>query len=230
MGGGREPRRRSCALLVEAGADVNARSTVLEAPVLEFPRSGGPNSPFPRGGWTALMFAAREGSIDAARALAGAGADLNAVALPQTDVPLKPEELDGRDRGRRHDGAGLRHHQLALRSGGDAAREGRRSERADLAGMAALYAAVDMNSLQWAQGRPAPIFTDTLDAVDLVKLLLAEGRQPERAAEARAAQAPPRRRHDAQLRRGRDAADARRAHQRRRRDEAAARRAAPIRS
>ena len=39
----------------------------------------------------------------------------------------------------------------------------------DLAGEAALYAAVDMNSLQWTQGRPAPIFKDTLDAVDLVE-------------------------------------------------------------
>src|SRR5438876_996954 len=38
--------------LVEAGAEINARSTVLEPPVLEFPRSGGPNAPFPRGGWT----------------------------------------------------------------------------------------------------------------------------------------------------------------------------------
>ena len=29
----------------------------------------------------------------------------------------------------------------------------------DLAGMGPLYAAVDMNSLQWVQGRPAPILT-----------------------------------------------------------------------
>ena len=51
-------------VLAESGADINARSTVIEAPVLEFPRSGGPNSPFPRGGWTALMFAAREGATE----------------------------------------------------------------------------------------------------------------------------------------------------------------------
>ena len=37
---------------------------------------------------------------------------------------------------------------------------------------AALYAAVDMNSLQWVQGRPAPILTDTLDGVGLVRQLL----------------------------------------------------------
>ena len=85
----------------------------------------------------------------------------------------------------------------------------------DGAGMGALYAAVDMNSLQWVQGRPAPILSDTLDGVDLVKLLLAEGRESERAPERQAAEASPRRRLDAELRRGHDAADARGANQRR---------------
>src|SRR3954465_14671964 len=80
--------------LAAAGADVNARSTTLTPPVLEFPRSGGPNSPFPRGGWTPLMYAARQGAIDAARALVDLKADQDAVALPQTDVPLKPEDLE----------------------------------------------------------------------------------------------------------------------------------------
>src|SRR5688500_2159780 len=85
--------------LAKAGADVNARSTLLEAPVLEFPRSGGPNSPLPRGGWTSLMFAAREGAIDAARTLAELGANLNVVALPQTDIPLKADELKTAEQG-----------------------------------------------------------------------------------------------------------------------------------
>src|SRR6185503_5130959 len=86
-------------VLAESGADINAKSTVIDAPVLEFPRSGGPNSPFPRGGWTALMFAARQGALDAARALADLGANLNLAALPQTDVPLKPEEMRSADNG-----------------------------------------------------------------------------------------------------------------------------------
>jgi ankyrin repeat protein len=86
-------------VLAESGADINARSTVIDAPVLEFPRSGGPNSPFPRGGWTALMFAAREGATDAARTLAELGADLNVAALPQTDIPLKPEEFKTAEQG-----------------------------------------------------------------------------------------------------------------------------------
>ena len=49
---------------------------------------------------------------------------------------------------------------------------------ADTSGMAALYAAVDMNTLQWVQGRPAPIWTDTLEGAGLVKILLAHGADP----------------------------------------------------
>jgi ankyrin repeat protein len=181
-------------LLAEAGADVKARSTVLDAPVLEFPRSGGPNSPFPRGGWTALMFAAREGAIDAAAALADLGADLNAAALPQTDVPMKPEEIAAATANNVGTTALVfaiinSHYDLAallLDKGAD-------PNVADLAGTAALYAAVDMNSLQWVQGRPAPILTDRLDAVDLVERLLAKGANPN----ARLKRPPLKRHHDA---------------------------------
>lgn len=181
-------------VLAEAGADLNARSTLMAAPVLEFPRSGGPNSPFPRGGWTPLMYAARQGAIDAARALADLGADLNATALPQTDVPLTPEEMQAA----LQKGVGTTalvfaiinsHYDLAaalLERGAD-------PNVADLTGMAALYAAVDMNSLQWVQGRPAPILTDRLDAVDLVKVLLAKGANPN----ARLSRGPLKRHHDA---------------------------------
>jgi ankyrin repeat protein len=181
-------------VLAEAGADLNARSTVLEAPVLEFPRSGGPNSPLPRGGWTALMFAARDGSIDAARTLADLGADLNATALPQTDVPLKPEEIAAQQAKNIGTSALVFsiinvHYDLAamlLEKGAD-------PNVVDGAGMGALYAAVDMNSLQWVQGRPAPILTDKLDGVDLVKRLLAKGANPN----ARLTGRPLKRHHDA---------------------------------
>ena len=179
--------------LVAGGARVDERSTTINAPVLEFPRSGGPNSPFPRGGWTALMHAARRGAIDAARALAESGADLNLVALPQTDVPLKPEEFAMVDKGIGTSALVFAiinvHYDLAamlLEKGAD-------PNIADMAGEAALYAAVDMNSLQWVQGRPAPILTDKLDAADLVKLLLAKGANPN----ARLKTRPLKRHHDA---------------------------------
>ena len=113
--------------LVAAGADRNARSDVQDAPVLEFPRSGGPNAPFPRGGWTPLMYAARDGAIDAARALAELGANLDLTAVPETDIDVKG--LTAAAAGCRHDGIGVRDHQCALRSRRHAAREGRGSER-----------------------------------------------------------------------------------------------------
>lgn len=179
--------------LLDAGAEADARSTVLDAPTLEFPRSGGPNSPFPRGGWTALMFAARDGALDAARVLAGAGATLNLVALPQTDFPLKGADASSADRGVGTTALVFAiinsHYDLAamlLEQGAD-------PNVADLSGEAALYAAVDMNSLQWVQGRPAPILRDTLDAVDLVTLLLKKGANPN----AKLGRTPLKRHHDA---------------------------------
>ena len=181
-------------VLAEAGADLNARSTLLDAPVLEFPRSGGPNSPLPRGGWTALMFAARDGATDAARALADLGADLNATALPQTDVPLKPEEIAAAQAKNIGTSALVYaiinvHYDLAavlLDKGAD-------PNVVDGAGMGALYAAVDMSSLQWVQGRPAPILSDQMDGADLVKRLLAKGANPN----ARLSGKPLKRHHDA---------------------------------
>jgi ankyrin repeat protein len=180
-------------VLAESGADINARSTTLDAPVLEFPRSGGPNSPFPRGGWTALMFAAREGAIDAARTLAELGANLDVAALPQTDIPLKPEEFKSADQGIGTTALVYAiinsHYDLAA----VLIEKGANPNVVDVAGEGALYAAVDMNTLQWVQGRPAPILTDAIDAVDVVKLLLDKGADPN----ARLKRAPLKRHHDA---------------------------------
>jgi len=49
---------------------------------------------------------------------------------------------------------------------------------ADASGMAPLYAAVDMHTLGWMQGRPAPKPSGELDSVDIVKALLARGANP----------------------------------------------------
>lgn len=165
--------------LVKLGAKVDARSRVVAAPELEFPKSGGPNMPFARGGWTALMHAAREGAIDAARVLLELGADPNQVALPQTtDVMLTDEIKQGIDR--QIGTTALvyaiinAHFDLAamlLESGAD-------PNIADHTGMAGLYAAVEWNTLQWVQSRPAPIWRDRLDGVALIERLLAHGADP----------------------------------------------------
>ena len=59
--------------------------------------------------------------------------------------------------------------------------------------MGPLYAAVDMNSLQWVQGRPAPILTDTLDGAGMVRQLLQHKADPNARLKAR----PLKRHHDA---------------------------------
>ena len=51
----------------------------------------------------------------------------------------------------------------------------------DIAGTGALYAAVDMNSMQWIQGRPQPILSDSIDGSELVRILLQKGAVPMRA-------------------------------------------------
>jgi ankyrin repeat protein len=139
------------------------------------------------------MYAARQGAIEGARALADLGANLNLVALPQTDVPLKPEELNSADRGVGTSALVFAiinvHYDLAamlIEKGAD-------PNVLDLAGMGALYAAVDMNSLQWVQGRPAPILTDRFDGVDVVRQLLQKGADPN----ARLRTRPLKRHHDA---------------------------------
>jgi ankyrin repeat protein len=179
--------------LAAAGGEVNARSTVLDTPVLEFPRSGGPNSPFPRGGWTPLMFAARQGSTEAALALVEAGANINTVALPETDITLKADELTSADRGIGTSALVFAiinaHYDLAVKL----LEKGANPNVVDLAGMGALYAAVDMNSMQWIQGHPQPILTDSIDGSELVRILLTKGADPN----ARLKRNPLKRHHDA---------------------------------
>lgn len=146
--------------LIEAGAEINTRSRVLDTPKLKFPRSGGPNTPFPVGGWTPLMYAARQGALGTAQVLVEVGADLN-VQDPDGTTALVLAIINA-------------HYDLAALL----VEKGANPNLADDTGMAALFAAVDMHTVQWTFGRPAPFLTDTRDAADLVKLLLEHGANP----------------------------------------------------
>ena len=106
------------------------------------------------------MYAAREGSLEAAARLGRS---------------RRRPESDGSGR---HDGAGSRHHQRPLRHGGMLAGKGADPNIGDTAGMAALYAAVDMNTLAEIYGRPARKSTDQLSALGLMKKLLDHGANP----------------------------------------------------
>jgi ankyrin repeat protein len=146
--------------LMDAGADVEARSTRTNFPTLEWGVGGMSTTVLPRGYWTSLMFAAQQGSLAAMRVLADGGADLNQVD-PDGTTALVLAIINAH-----YDVAAL-----MLERGAD-------PNVADVAGMAALYAAVDMNTLPFMHNRPPSKPTGNLSAVDLIKLLLAHGADP----------------------------------------------------
>lgn len=143
-------------MLAARGANVNARSSRFE---FERRRSG--QSILSLGYWTPLMYAARQGAREAARALLEAGADPN-LTDPDGTTALVIAIINA-------------HYDVAavlLQLGAD-------PNIADIeARMAALYAAVDMNTLAIGHGRPNPKPSTSITALDLIRLLLAHGADP----------------------------------------------------
>jgi ankyrin repeat protein len=146
-------------MLVEHGAELDARSKLLE---YEKDRFGleGVLTILPRGHWTALMYAARQGAVDAARVLGDAGADVN-LTDPEGTTALVRAIVNGH-----YDVAGV-----LLEHGAD-------PNIADATGMGALYAVAEMETLGEIYGRPARKFSDKLDALGLVNMLLSSGADP----------------------------------------------------
>jgi ankyrin repeat protein len=147
-------------VLVESGADINARSHTLTYPQFKWVVSGMVSTSLPRGGWTPLMYAARQNATHAVRALADLRADLN-LRDPEGATALVIAIINA-------------HFDVAamlLEKGAD-------PNIADETGMAALYAAVDMHTLGPMLSRPVPKLVDKLDAADLVKILLSHGANP----------------------------------------------------
>jgi ankyrin repeat protein len=114
----------------------------------------------PRGGWSAAMFAAREGAVGAVRSLADAGANLNLVD-PEGTSALVIAVING-------------HYDVVaalLEKGAD-------PNVADIKGMTPLYAAVDMHTLPTTFGRPDPPLPVIEGSIDAIKALLAAGADP----------------------------------------------------
>jgi ankyrin repeat protein len=148
-------------LLVSRGASVNDRSRETAYPRLRF-GDGIVARPtvLPRGGWTPLMYAARQNAIAAARALADAGADLD-LRDPDGTTALVFAIVN----------AHFDLAQVLVEKGAD-------PDVADERGMAALYAAVDMSTLDETVGRPNPKPHARIDAAGLVAALLKHGADP----------------------------------------------------
>ena len=118
----------------------------------------------PKGGWTAVMYAARQGAGEAVAALADAGADLNATD-PDGATPLALAVINGH----------ARVAALLLARGAD-------PNIADRTGMTPLYAAVDLHTMQLGFGRPDPPPATIAGSVEMVKALLAHGAESQRPA------------------------------------------------
>ena len=143
-------------VLVEHGADINSRSRLLDVPRR---RSG--QSILPLGSWTPLMYAARQGSLEAVETLATLGADLN-LTDPDGATALVLAIIN----------ANFDVAAALVEKGADPNVADKEAK------MAALYAAVDMHRLAIGHGRPNTRPSGDLDAVDLVKVLLAHGADP----------------------------------------------------
>jgi ankyrin repeat protein len=147
-------------VLADGGADLNAKSNLTTFPEFRFLTSGMVITALPKGGWTPLMYAARQGSIESTKALMEAGANPN-LTDPDGTTALVIAIINA-------------HFDLAavmLEKGAD-------PNITDTSGMAALYAAVDMHTLGPMLSRPGPKVTDKLDAAALVPVLLKHGADP----------------------------------------------------
>jgi ankyrin repeat protein len=147
--------------LVAHGAEVNGRSTPLTFPRPEFgDGKSGRLTVLPKGSWVPLLYAARQNASGALRALAGAGADLDATD-PDHMTALLVAIINAH-----YDAAAV-----LLDLGSD-------PNIGDVAGMTPLYAAVDMNTFPDTPGRPTPKPSGRLAPLDIVTALLARGANP----------------------------------------------------
>lgn len=140
-------------LLTAHQADVNAKTHTAPPPK---PLDTIFSAPYPVGGMTALLFAARQNDQASAQILLDAGANINLGAADGT-TPVLVAVLNG-------------HHALA----NFLLEHGANPNLADGKGRAALYAAVDMRNLEWST-RPAPPEKDAMTELEVINALIAHG-------------------------------------------------------
>jgi ankyrin repeat protein len=155
-----EDHAATVSLLASRGADLNVASKVPEFPKVKVDAATMVFTALPRGGLTALMLAARQGADAGVRALADAGADLNA-ADPDGTTALNIAVINA-------------HYDVAA----SLIEKGANLSLGDAAGMTPLYAAIDMQHQEPMVNRPLPKPSGRLVPLDIVRLLLDRGANP----------------------------------------------------
>lgn len=142
-------------LLIAKGADINAKSKVFDFTALK-PKAGSVGMNFPRGGFTPLLFAARQGHSNVVKTLVEAGANIN-LADPDATTPTLIAILNF-------------HYDIAaylIERGADV-------NLADVRGRTPLYGAIDQKNLDISNRPPAKV-DDQNTPVSIMKLLIAKG-------------------------------------------------------
>lgn len=142
-------------MLIEAGADINARSALQ---TWERQRTAEPRDKWlPPGGLTPLLFSAREGCVDCIKVLANAKADISLVDA-ESQSALVLALING------HVDAAAE----LIKSGIDV-------NLADRVGRTGLYAAVDLHTVP-TSSRPVPRETDdATTSLEIIRMLLDRG-------------------------------------------------------
>jgi ankyrin repeat protein len=146
--------------LASSGADLNARGVIRqwERKVITEPRPKDMN----KGGFTALLYAAREGCVECARHLVAAGADKD-LEDPERITPLNMALLN-------------LHYEFAafmINAGADV-------DKWDLFGRSPIYMAADTNTLPTKGNGAMAVLPseDSITALDVARLLLQKGANP----------------------------------------------------
>jgi ankyrin repeat protein len=146
--------------LVAGGADPDQQGMPLDLAPMDWVQIGMVSTVLPVGGWSPLMYAARENNAEAALALIETGANPNLRDADGTTA-LGFAIMNG-------------HYDLAaalIEAGAD-------PDVADRTGMTALYGAVDMVFFTSDIGRPRMPGSSWLTATDVVRIALEHGANP----------------------------------------------------
>ena len=147
-------------LLAKQGANLDTTSTVPQFPKARVDLATMVTTALPKGGMTAAMYAARQGAPAGVRALAEAGANLDATD-PDGTTALNIAIVNT-------------HYDVAALL----LEKGANPNIADTAGMTPLYAAVDMQHQEPLVNRPLAKPKGPLSALDAIRVLLDRGADP----------------------------------------------------